>query len=151
MKLLELLNYQISTNNRWDVGQDYAEYQFKTSTGTEYIIYLTRMDESSLEDLTNSYSMNLDVVGSVWLAEFGQVGSQGTRYDITGAGNATEVLGHVSAALRMFLRNRQSAAVFFTAEEPSRRRLYDAITKRLGRSIQINTSRFGKTRGYLVT
>lgn len=51
---------------------------------------------------------------------------------VTGAGSAHEVFGKVTGAVAAYIQENEPDVVTFTAEEPSRRRLYDRMVKTFG-------------------
>ena len=156
MNLTELFNLRLPTSSSWDISDNtYAEFTFNVTTarGTiPYTIYAEKMDldpEYGSSELSN-YSFDLRMAGEIWGVEFGN-NKVDDRYGVTHTGGAGEVFGYVAAALRLFKRSRPNAAFFFTAKEPSRKRLYDALVRRLGGSRQVQDSKFSSgLRGYLV-
>ncbi len=66
-------------------------------------------------------------------AEFYKTNDKGMpwMYKPTGDGNAFVIFATVGAILREFLAKRKPLYVWFTADEPSRVRLYDALIRRM--------------------
>lgn len=90
---------------------------------------------------------------STWEVEFSAAGSgrRGSKFGITGSGNAAQVFGTVVSILKEFLFRRPDITTLrFTAEEPSRQALYKRMIARLlpGWSLQISHDKdFTVTKG----
>jgi hypothetical protein len=52
-------------------------------------------------------------------------------FDITGGGNALEIFGTVNDILKDFIKRKDPEHVFFTAKEPSRKKLYKTLVRKL--------------------
>ena len=63
-----------------------------------------------------------------WEVEF----SVGNHYkvDLTGEGDAFRIMATVVSAIQSFIDEKKPNCLFFTAKEPSRRKLYKAIIKK---------------------
>lgn len=61
--------------------------------------------------------------------------SQGDGYKITGAGAAHEVFSGVTSAVTALVSKTQPPALFFSAAEPSRAKLYDRMVASLGATV----------------
>ena len=63
--------------------------------------------------------------------KFGKVGV----FDIIGSGNALEVLATVNQVVTDFIKKNKPTTIEFTAEEPSRQKLYKRLTIKLARPL----------------
>jgi hypothetical protein len=69
------------------------------------------------------------------------------EYGITGAGNAMETFSHVAAHFIHGLRTLKPKRVYFSAEEPSRIKLYESLMKRLPKYAPEYTAKPSSVRG----
>lgn len=104
----------------WYQGAEGRQYNFRTSSGAEYSVVLS--EPGLLDDDRTPYS----------LLEFGDADGS---HDVTGAGGAKEVLGHVAAATVAVVRATRPPVVTFQAVEPSRQKLYDRLASTLGAAV----------------
>ena len=75
-----------------------------------------------------------------------------TRFGLTGTGNSAEVMSTVVDIMREFLEMYRGKidTIGFTAEEPSRQKLYMRMMKRLLPNWTINTYDYGSGLGFTV-
>jgi len=73
------------------------------------------------------YEFNANNEKGAWQIEFGQ--DKGTG--ITGEGNAIQVFGAVAKCLNIFIKKYKPREFWFTAKEPSRKKLYHRMAKML--------------------
>ena len=115
--LSELFNPKLAMPLQWEVEPNvvYAYGQVKTNKGDVSLdITFAQMDKG------------------VWNIEFMVGGS----FEVTGGGGANQVFATVIAGVKKFLTKVQDVhTITFTAEEKSRARAYDTITKRVARDI----------------
>lgn len=62
---------------------------------------------------------------------------QYSAYGVTNSGNAIDVFATLVDVVRDFSRKHPDRLIVFTAKEPSRRRLYDRLVKRISAQYQI--------------
>lgn len=95
---------------------DNGEYWFKTNDNLKY--------EVSVADFVNGISIL-----------FGLIMGDKPTYKIQDTGNARRVFATVIEIAKKEIKRRKPNYIFFTADEPSRIRLYDAFIKRLDKEL----------------
>lgn len=113
MKLFEL--FSSPTKWEWtDVSMSDIKIAEFTVGNFTYIVYFT-----------------YDDYNNIWTVEFGQKGVEHPEYGVTGTGNATSIFSTVIDIMRVFRKRHPGFPVGFTAEEPSRKKLYSRLIKNL--------------------
>lgn len=106
-----------SSLDTWGKDADGGDvFGFETSSGAEYTVWKNDESEAATKVLGRT------------IPEFGFNDSSGS-FGITGAGNAREVFSRATDAITEFVRRDETPAIYFSAAEPSRQKLYDRIVK----------------------
>ena len=146
--LTELFN---SKGVKWDTkDDDMVDGYFKASNGIRYRIdFLAPYvgpDEMGPYDIMST-DMPDELYERCWFVEFAQVDKKDSgveKQGIEGTGAAAEVFGIVINAILKFIKKQKPVMLYFQAVEPSRQRLYAAITTRLGNSIGWQVKQVGQ-------
>ena len=123
MRANEFLNELFQPGKKW-------QWSF---TGSEEAVAVFHVGDVPYQFHAYTYSEN----PTVWEVEFKNAsrGQQGrtTKYGLTGTGNSAEVMSTIADIMREFLQRYQGSIseLMFTAEEPSRQRLYGRMAQRL--------------------
>lgn len=123
-KLNEILRPSFTPNadNNWkvdDEGSSYADYDF-TIGSNNYQVSTFRMDGGT----------------KVWRIEFSLKQGSMRTWDLTKTGNAAQVLSLVSYSLRQLVKTHDVKGIYFTAKEPSRKKLYAVLIKYLASELK---------------
>jgi hypothetical protein len=108
--------------NEW--GTMVHEFTADTPTGT--LPYKAVLAQNNLPEAQHQ----LQHVGKSYIFTFRQPNSE-NPYGVTGTGGAPGVFSHVGSALVDALHRHQPASVLFSADEPSRRKLYHRLVGRV--------------------
>lgn len=126
MKLLEL--FKSSSGLYWDLADDYKSY----STYIEYIIDVTDKEKIHLVFIKVGHNVpEIQSSKSVWDIEFTSNVGGSLSSGITGSGNAMKVFAAINECLQHFIRTKKPDGFQFEAFEPSRKKLYDVLSKKL--------------------
>jgi hypothetical protein len=121
MRISEIFEQPID----WHWGMqlaDYADAHFQIDD-IEYTVYFS---QNALNQEDKFY------------IEFVATDSEGNgEYGVTGRGNSIAVFATVIAIIHAFKEMHPDAPIVFTAEEPSRQKLYTRIVKRLSTRFQV--------------
>lgn len=104
-------------------------------------IYPSEITSDSADDYNASFTTSADVNYVVHIEEVGDGEAEVQFYNtdveqhksqlITNTGDAFAVLATVIAVIQQYIKKYRPTQIEFTAEEPSRAKLYSALSKRL--------------------
>lgn len=109
MHLIEIFN-KVYPYEKKDAGSMNDEYVFKTDSGSEIAVHFD------------------DSAGPVHI-QFRSPGSK-DQFSLTGKGDAYAILSTVNKIVEEVISRTKPDAFWFTADEPSRQKLYDRLAKR---------------------
>ena len=97
------------------------------------------MGNFTIEDNEYEIWMNPLRDGKTWSIEFVQVANDSFarhgKTGITGAGNEVKLFSTVIAGIKQWVKKNKPEVIEFTASEPSRKKLYNSLIKRLSKEI----------------
>jgi hypothetical protein len=153
---------KFSLNSRQDLNwRETGDSKFATFEvkGKEYSLFLTDTGyfnwgdrvEATLNTLINKYDLDEPaLLGSYEGETLNLVFSdENSSTDITGRGNAAEVFGTVINGVIDYANANNTDSFIFTAKEPSRIKLYDAIASTIANKLKWNV--FSKNGIYIVS
>jgi hypothetical protein len=153
---------KFSLNSRQDLNwRETGDSKFATFEvkGKEYSLFLTDTGyfnwgdrtEATLNTLINKYDLDEPaLLGSYEGETLNLVFSdENSSTDITGGGNAAEVFGTVINGVIDYANANNTDSFIFTAKEPSRIKLYDAIASTIANKLKWNV--FSKNGVYIVS
>ena len=123
---------------KWDI-QDLRSYAFFNVNNKEYSIVLTNTgnfyyinkEQKILNNLIKKYNLEDEEANLLGSYEGGTLnlafGDENQSVEITGAKDAFEVFGTVINGVLDYVKDNETTAVIFTASEPSRKKLYNAM------------------------
>lgn len=124
MKLLELLKSVYKYKLKWDKHDRHVQAEFKTDQGHAVLI---------------DFMYQFRKTTKYWEIEFGRFETQEDEYDsdigfgINNKGDAFKILSTVLDAINEFIYQAEEPEwIMFSAEEASRRKLYNTMAKRFG-------------------
>lgn len=120
MKLRELFDPQSAYNIEWHHGQA----RFSTEDGRQIRVSFHDQNLSSTSLVEITFSARVDD------PLHGKSGTMG----ITGLGDAARIFGTVLQSITDYLGQARPEFIMFTADEPSRQKLYSHMVRRLARS-----------------
>ena len=85
-----------------------------------------------------------------WFVEFAASTPQGRSYSITKTGDAAQVFATVLDIIKQFKKSHPKQFLLFSAEEPSRQKLYLSLIKKLSSSYTVDTDHEYNTKYYKV-
>jgi hypothetical protein len=112
--------YPYSRTNLGDIQDVYMQYSFKTEKDFPYHVIIEGSGRSKLVNVSFMLS--------------GARGQQ-HRMDITGTGDARRIFSTVIDIVKKYAAENKPKTIAFTADEPSRRRLYDRFMPRVSREM----------------
>lgn len=120
----ELLDPKLAVDLEWAEGSDYIAARGYVTVTDQYGNKEDEELEVEFLDYPHPQRKEYEVQFKV-----------GDSYDITGGGNANVIFASVIQACKDFVEIYKPDRLFFTAEEQSRARAYDTITKRVAREV----------------
>ena len=117
--LIEVFDFKLDKKD-WEItaqGDNYTHYKFVLD-GTLYYLYFVELREKQ-----GIYEVVL------------KHGTSATPISILGTGNAQKVFSSVAQLLRMAILQHHAQGISFTASEPSRKKLYDALSKLIAQTM----------------
>ncbi len=123
---------------KWNI-QDWGSSAFFNINNKDYSIALidtgkfnySRKEQKILDNLIKKYNLEDEEANLLGSLEGGTLnlafGDENQSVQITGAKDAFEVFGTVINGVLDYIKNNETTAVIFTAKEPSRKKLYNAM------------------------
>jgi len=131
----QYLNEVLNNPYKWELDTQNTDphvilYKFKTDSGLEYEVQIPRSGmggKLTRKDWELSFSIDFD-----YLEKIGK--HVRDAFKLSGTGNQFRIFATVQDILKNFIDNHDADLISFSAEEPSRRRLYSTFTANFEKS-----------------